>query len=106
MQMDAHIYMHVFKETKTNSYMYVSQTELLTQTANEGNTEMKIFSTEKPQTPNQEHDYHMTTNNTYNSLLCLETVSSVYKLLLQRSSGSRQDFYQQSFVSFGKRRRV
>lgn len=50
MQMYAHIYMHVFQQTKINCSMYASQTELLTQTANKGNKEMKIFSIEK--TPN------------------------------------------------------
>lgn len=56
MQTYAYIYMHVFKQTKINCSMYLSQTELLTQTANKENTEIKTFSTEK--TPNQEHDCH------------------------------------------------
>lgn len=102
--MDAHIYMHVFKETKINCSMYVSQTELLTQKANEGNTEIKIFSTEK--TPNTKPGTQLppNTNNTYNSLLSLETVSLYAPSAEIQWEQTR--LYQESFVSFGKRRRV
>lgn len=60
MQMYTHIYMQVFKQIKINCSMYASQNELLTQTSNKESTEMKIFSTEKNPSTNQEHDYHPT----------------------------------------------
>lgn len=86
--------------------MYAAPTELLTQTANRESTEMNIFSIEKPNTKPGTR-LPSNTNNTYNSLLCLGTVSSVSLYTPSAEIQWEQGrFYQESFVSFGKRRTV
>lgn len=105
--MYAHIYMHVLKQTKINCFLYAGQTELLTQKANKESTEINIFSTEK--TPNTKPGTWVppNTNNTYNYLLCLGTVMPVSLYTPSAEIQWEQArIYQESFVSFEKRRRV